>query len=63
VNRSIRELAGKVDLRDSSSWEFVCECGEEGCTERVSLALARYDELRNGDVALVAPGHPLRRFA
>ena len=39
------------------------ECGEEGCTERVSLPLDRYDELREGDGALLAPGHPLRRTA
>jgi hypothetical protein len=58
VNRSIRDLAAKVDPTDSSTWEFVCECGEEGCTERVGLALARYDELRHADVALLAPGHP-----
>jgi hypothetical protein len=58
VNRSIRDLAAKVDPEDSSSWEFVCECGGDGCTERLSLALARYDELRNADVALVVPGHP-----
>ena len=63
VNRSIRDLAAKVDPRDASSWEFVCECGAEGCTERVSLALDRYDELRNADVALVAPGHASRRIA
>ena len=63
VNRSIRDLATKVDPHDSSSWEFVCECGEEGCSERVSLALSRYDELRDADVALLAPGHPLRQIA
>jgi hypothetical protein len=63
VNRSIRDLAAKVDPRDSSSWEFVCECGEEGCTERVNLDLARYDDLRDADVALLAPGHPPRRIA
>ena len=61
VNDSIRDLAAKVDPDDSSNWEFVCECGEEGCTERVGLPLARYDELRNADVALLAPGHASRR--
>ena len=61
VNRSIRDLAAKVDPRDSSSWEFVCECGGEDCSERVSLPLERYDELRDADVALLAPGHPVDR--
>jgi len=63
VNRTIRDLAAKVDPHDSSAWEFVCECGEEGCTERVGLPLARYDELRDGDGALLAPGHQPRRSA
>ena len=63
VNRSIRDLADKVDPHDSSPWAFVCECGEEGCTERVGLPLARYDELKGADGALLAPGHPLTRLA
>jgi hypothetical protein len=58
VNRRIRDLAAKVDPDDSSAWEFVCECGEDGCSERVGLPLARYDDLRDADVALLAPGHP-----
>jgi hypothetical protein len=63
VNRSIRELADRVDPQDSSAWEFVCECGEEGCSERVSLALACYDELRDTEAVLLAPGHPHCRSA
>jgi hypothetical protein len=63
VNRSIRGLAAKVDPDDSSAWEFVCECGEEGCIERVGLPLAVYDDLKNSDVVLLAPGHQLRRSA
>jgi hypothetical protein len=63
VNRRIRDLATKVDPQDASSWEFVCECGDQGCTERVGLPLARYDELKNDDGALLAPGHALRRSA
>jgi hypothetical protein len=57
VNRKIRGLAAAVDPDDVSSWEFVCECGGEGCTERLGLPLARYDDLKNADVALLAPGH------
>jgi hypothetical protein len=63
VNRSIRDLAARVDPNDASPWEFVCECGEEGCTERVGLALARYDALRHADLALLAPGHRHGRAA
>ena len=63
VNRNIRGLAAKVDPVDSSAWEFVCECGEEECTERVGLPLARYDELKHADGALLAPGHAQRHVA
>ena len=63
VNRNIRDLAARVDPGDSSDWEFVCECGEEDCTERVGLPLSRYDELENGDDALLASGHQPRRSA
>jgi hypothetical protein len=61
VNRSIRDLAATVDPHDSSIWEFVCECGEEGCTERFGLALALFDELKHTGALLLAPGHPVRR--
>jgi hypothetical protein len=61
VNRKIRDLATNVDPHDSSSWEFVCECGEDGCTERVGLPLARYDELKHAERVLLARGHRLRR--
>jgi hypothetical protein len=57
VNRSIRTLAAKVDPHNSSLWEFVCECGDEDCNERVGLSLDGYDELRDAEDALLAPGH------
>jgi hypothetical protein len=57
VNRSIRALAATLDPRDASTWQFVCECGEEGCTAHVGLSLAQYDALKDADGALLAPGH------
>jgi hypothetical protein len=63
VNRRIRDLATQVDPQDVSSWEFVCECGAEGCTERVGLPLTGYDELKQANAALLAPGHSLKRSA
>jgi hypothetical protein len=58
VNRNIRDLAAKLDPHDAELWEFVCECGDAGCTERVGLPLGRFDELKESDGALLAPGHP-----
>jgi hypothetical protein len=63
VNQRIRDLAADLASHDVSDWEFVCECGDRTCTERVGLALALYDDLKDADVALLAPGHPLRRSA
>ena len=63
VNRNIRDLAAKLDPGDVELWEFICECGEDGCTERVNLPLARYDELREAEDALIAPGHARERSA
>jgi hypothetical protein len=57
VNRQIRDLAAKVDPDDASTWEFICECGETGCKERVGLPLSRYDELKLAELVLLAPGH------
>lgn len=49
------------DAAGGLTWEFICECGEEGCAEHVGPSLARYDELRKADLALLARGHPRRR--
>ncbi len=57
VNRQIRDLAEKVDPDDSATWEFICECGTDGCSERLGLPLSRYDEIKLADLALLAPGH------
>lgn len=61
VNRTIRGLAAEVDPDDAFDWQFVCECGDPGCNEKVGLPLARYDALKGGGVAVVAPGHWLKR--
>jgi hypothetical protein len=62
VNGSIRGLAEKVDPADNSTtWQFVCECGETDCTERVGLSLERYDSLKRDDVAVLARGHQIVR--
>jgi hypothetical protein len=63
VNQRIRDLASNLASHDLSDWEFVCECGDYSCTETVGLALALYDDLKDADVALLAPGHALRRSA
>jgi hypothetical protein len=63
VNQRIRDLAANLSSHEVADWEFVCECGDHKCTETVGLALALYDDLKDADVALLAPGHALRRSA
>jgi hypothetical protein len=36
---------------------FMCECGDERCTELLRMTLLRYEEGRAGGDFLVAPGH------
>jgi hypothetical protein len=57
VNESIRELAARSGRADSLEWEFVCECGDDQCDERVSLSLEAYDALRRGGRPALAPPH------
>ena len=61
VNTNIRRVAADVDSDHETVWDFVCECGSDDCFEQVRLQLARYDELRNTDAVLLAPGHPLTK--
>jgi hypothetical protein len=63
VNQRIRDLADDLDSHAVSDWEFICECGDHDCSETVGLSLALYDDLKDADVALLAPGHALRRSA
>ena len=62
VNRSIRALAVELDSEESSTWPFVCECGEANCTERLGLSVSRYDTLKQADDAVLAPGHRAQQF-
>ena len=55
VNERIEELAEEFD---ASSVEFVCECADPGCNERVSISLAAYEAVRaHPDRFLLLPGH------
>ena len=57
VNERIAESAGAVGLDDA---EFVCECSDPTCTERVSVELDEYEAVRKDSTHfLLAPGHEL----
>jgi hypothetical protein len=60
VNERIAESAGAVGLADA---EFVCECADPTCTTRITVGLARYEEVREEATQfLLAPGHELTRI-
>jgi hypothetical protein len=55
VNDGIKEAA---DRFDSTSAEFVCECGDPNCTDRIEVPLEEYDEVRDEPTRfVVGPGH------
>ena len=52
--RTINEGFSQV-LEDA---EFICECGNEGCAERITLTLADYERIRSDPTwFIVKPGH------
>lgn len=55
VNERIAELGEQFELAES---EFVCECADPTCSERVRLSTAAYEAVRADPVRFfVVPGH------
>lgn len=59
VNERLRELGESFSLVSELA-EFVCECGNSGCTERVQMPLSDYESIRSDPKwFLVVKGHEL----
>jgi hypothetical protein len=55
VNERIAESAERFDAIGT---EFVCECADPECTDRVEASLTEYEEVREDPTTfLLAPGH------
>jgi hypothetical protein len=55
VNERVAERAEEFDAGEA---EFVCECADPTCTQRIATALDTYEEIRaEGDQFLVVKGH------
>ena len=55
VNERIAESAQRFESPDA---QFVCECAEAACTERVSAPLDDYEQVRSDATHfLLVPGH------
>ena len=60
VNERIAESAQRFETPEA---EFVCECADTACTERVEAPLHQYEQVRaDGTHFLLAPGHEDERF-
>jgi hypothetical protein len=57
VNERIETLAQTFDLR-SEPLDFICECGDASCVERIRMTHAEFEELRSDSHHFaVYPGH------
>jgi predicted DNA-binding protein (UPF0251 family) len=57
VNERIRGAAHDVP-EDGHVYEFLCECSDVGCVERISLTIDEYEAIRSDSKRFVlAPGH------
>jgi hypothetical protein len=55
VNERIAESAQRFD---ADSTQFVCECADPTCTDRVQATLDEYEEVRaDGATFMLMPGH------
>jgi hypothetical protein len=60
VNERLLEVSSRLGTIDSGP-EFVCECPDEACTERIRLSVAEYEGLRsNPRHFVVLAGHEAR---
>lgn len=59
VNESILDLESGWDATAEAA-QFVCECGDERCIERIALTIDEYTAVREDDAQFVlVPGHEI----
>jgi hypothetical protein len=55
VNERVADLQGSSSAPDP---EWVCECGDKTCFEKVAVPTADYEQIRaHGDWFVITPGH------
>ena len=55
VNERVAQLQGSFSGPDP---EWVCECGDETCFEKVAVSIEEYEQVRQrGDWFVILPGH------
>lgn len=59
VNERIREISDNFG-QDDGTYDFLCECSDPGCTQKVVLTRAEYEDVRSDPTRfVVAKGHVL----
>ena len=57
INERLKEMQETFNVLTDRS-EFVCECGNVECTERIEMSLPEYEHLRGDPTTFaVVPGH------
>ena len=58
VNERVKEVDRSHNLSTDDRWDFLCECGNVECMERISLTVEEYERVRADPVPFaVVPGH------
>jgi hypothetical protein len=56
--RDVNERIAGAERFKAREAEFVCDCGDPSCVERLSTTLDRYEEVRSdGTTFMLVPGH------
>ena len=59
VNERIREISDSFGERDTT-FDFVCECSDPDCSEKVVLTRSEYEQVRSEPTRfVVAKGHAI----
>ena len=62
VNERLRELGEGFSLVAEVS-DFVCECGDASCTDKIQLTLGEYEDVRSDPKwFVIVPGHENLEF-
>jgi hypothetical protein len=63
VNERIRDLSVGFERLTAEGIDFLCECADQSCTDRITLTLAEYERIpRTGDYFLVKAVHEQSEF-
>jgi hypothetical protein len=61
LNGRIRALGERFEGPEGADgvFPFICECGADGCQQKVELSLTQFDALKLSDGMVLAVGHEL----